>query len=83
MIAYAIIARHGPFQTIGNRTSAVNGSYGEEWALVRKSRLTASSCAVTEHASSDLVTTSHVMTTARSQYPDDQGNLDQTEKTDP
>ena len=57
--------------------------HGEERAVVWESRLAASSRAVTEYASGDLVTTSHVVTTAGSHYPDDLGNLDRTEETDP
>ena len=83
MIAYAIIVPHGPFQTLGNRASAVIIPYGKERAVARESRLAAPSCAVTEYASGDLVTTSHVVTTAGSHYPDDLGNLDRTEETDP
>ena len=83
MIAYAIIVPHGPFQTLGNETSVVTIPQGEGRAVVREIRLAASSCAVTEYASGDLVTTSHVVTTAGSYYPDDLGNLDRTEETDP
>ena len=50
MIAHAIIAPHGPFQTLGNRTSAVTIPYGEERAVARESRLAALSHAVTEYA---------------------------------
>ena len=50
MIAYAIIVPHGPFQTLGNRTSAVTIPYGEERAAARESRLAAPSRAVTEYA---------------------------------
>ena len=49
MIAYAVITPHGPFQTLGNRTSAVTIPYGEERAVGRESRLAAFSQAVTEH----------------------------------
>ena len=83
MIAYAIIVPHGPFQTLGNRNSAVTIPYGEERAVFRESRLGASSRGVTEYASGDLVTTSHVISTVGSHYPNDLGNLDRTEETDP
>ena len=49
MIAHAVITPHGPFQTLGNRTSVVTISYGEERAVARESRLTALSHAVTEY----------------------------------
>ena len=50
MIAHAIIAPHGPFQMLGNRTSAVTFPYGEERAVARESRLAAFPHAVTEYA---------------------------------
>ena len=50
MIAYAIIVPHGPFQTLGNRASAVIIPYGKERAVAREFRLAAPSCAVTEYA---------------------------------
>ena len=50
MIAHAIIAPHGPFQILGNRTSAVTIPYGEERAVAWESRLAAFSHAVTEYA---------------------------------
>ena len=37
MIAYAVITQHGPFQTLGNRTSAVTIPYGEERAVAWES----------------------------------------------
>ena len=49
MIVHAVITPHGPFQTLGNRTSAVAIPYGEERAAARESRLAAFSHAVTEH----------------------------------
>ena len=49
MIAHAAITPHGPFQTLGSRTSAVTIPYGEERAVARESRLAAFSHAVTEH----------------------------------
>ena len=48
LIAHAIIAPHGAFQTIGNRTSAVTNPYGEGGAVAQESRLAALSHAVTE-----------------------------------
>ena len=53
------------------------------WAVAWESRLTTPSRAVMEYASGNLVTTLHVITTAGSHYPDDLGNLDRTEETDP
>ena len=50
MIASAIIVPHGPFQTLGNRTSAVTIPYGEKRAAARESRLAAPLCVVTEYA---------------------------------
>ena len=50
MLAHAIIAPHGPFQALGNRTSAVTIPHGEERAIARESRLAALSHAVTEYA---------------------------------
>ena len=41
MIAHAVITPHGPFQTLGNRNSAVTIPYGEERAVARESRVTA------------------------------------------
>ena len=49
MISHAVITLHGPFQTLGNRTSAVTIPYGEERAVAPESRLAAFSHAVTEH----------------------------------
>ena len=50
MKVYAIIVSHGPFQTLGNRTSAVTIPYREERAVARESRLAAPTVAVTEYA---------------------------------
>ena len=50
MTAYAIIVLHGPFQTVGNRTSAVTVPFGEEGAVARDPRLAAPSRVVTEDA---------------------------------
>ena len=80
MLSFAL---HGPFQTLGNRTSAVNIPYGEERAVARESRLTAFFTCGPGICSGELVTTSHVVTTAGSYYPDDLGNLDRTEETVP
>ena len=49
MIAHAVITPHGPFQTLGNRTSVVTIPYGEEQAVAQESRLAAFSHAVTEY----------------------------------
>ena len=37
MRAYAILVPHGPFSTLGNRTSAVSIPHGEERAVARES----------------------------------------------
>ena len=50
MIAHAIIAPHGRFQTLGTGTSAVTIPYGEERAVAQESRLAALLHAVTEYA---------------------------------
>ena len=49
MIAHAVISPHGPFQTLGNRISAVTIPYREERAGARESRLAAFLYAVTEY----------------------------------
>ena len=49
MKAHAVITPHGPFQTLGNTTSAVTIPYGEERAVARESGLAAFSHAVTEY----------------------------------